>query len=60
MRFRIEESKTPGWWVVTDTHNGIVVRFKDKDYNGTQEVTILDDAHGEMGDVAARTATVAA
>ena len=40
----LEESQSlPGWWVLTDTENEIVVRFKDKDFNGTQKVTPLND-----------------
>lgn len=43
-RFIIQESQDlPGWWVLTDTDNEIVVRFKDKDFNGTQKVTPLND-----------------
>lgn len=43
-RFIIQESQDlPGWWVLTDTENEIVVKFKDKDFNGTQKVTPLND-----------------
>ena len=42
MRFKLERSKErPGWWVYTDTVNEIVIRFKEHDFNGTQEVTHL-------------------
>ena len=42
MRFKLEQSKErPGWWVYTDTVNEIVMRFKEHDFNGTQEVTHL-------------------
>lgn len=44
MRFKLEQSKDlPGWWVLTDTDNNIVIRFKDKFYNDTQKVSVLDD-----------------
>lgn len=43
-RFIIQESQDlPGWWVLTDIENEIVVKFKDKDFNGTQKVTPLND-----------------
>lgn len=43
-RFIIQESQDlPGWWVLTDIENQIVVKFKDKDFNGTQKVTPLND-----------------
>lgn len=38
-----ESQDLPEWWVLTDTDNEIVVRFKDKDFNGTQKVTPLND-----------------
>ena len=43
-RFILQTSQDlPGWWVLTDTENEIVVKFKDKDFNGTQKVTPLND-----------------
>ena len=43
-RFILQTSQDlPGWWVLTDTENDIVVKFKDKDFNGTQKVTPLND-----------------
>lgn len=43
-RFILQKSQDlPGWWVLTDTENDIVVKFKDKDFNGTQKVTPLND-----------------
>lgn len=43
-RFILQESQDlPGWWVLTDTENEVVVKFKDKDFNGTQKVTPLND-----------------
>lgn len=43
MRYKVEESKEPGWWVITDLLNGIVVRWHDHHFNETQIVTFLDD-----------------
>ena len=38
-----ESQDLPGWWVLTDTENDIVVKFKEKEFNETQRVTHLDD-----------------
>lgn len=44
MKYVIKQSKEfPGWWVVTDTENMIVCRFKDGDFNGSQKFTALND-----------------
>lgn len=51
-RFVLEESQgLPGWWVLTDRVNEIVVRFKDKDFNGTQKVTPLNDDSATLSKV---------
>lgn len=43
-RFILQESQElPGWWILTDIENEVVVKFKDKDFNGTQKVTPLND-----------------
>lgn len=40
----MQKSNTqPNGWVLTDTEEGIVVRFEDGKYNETQKVTIIDD-----------------
>ncbi len=45
MKYILQKSSTrPDGWVLTDTIHRIVVRFTDGDYNGTQQVTMLDDA----------------
>lgn len=31
------------WWVLTDTENGVVLKFEQHKFNETQEVTILED-----------------
>ena len=38
-----KSSQKPGHWVVTDTHHGIVIVFREHQFNETQKVTILDD-----------------
>ena len=43
-RFRLEKSQDiPGWWVLTDTKNFIVIRFKEHEFNENQKITFLDD-----------------
>lgn len=36
-----KSDERPGWWVLTDRENMIVVRFKEHRFNDTQEVTHL-------------------
>lgn len=44
-RFRLEQStEQPGWWVLTDTDNLVVIRFKEHEFNDTQKVTVLDES----------------
>ena len=43
MKYTIQESKDPGWWVVTDTENLVVLKFQEHQFNGTQKVTMLED-----------------
>lgn len=43
MKYHLQKSETPGWWVFTDTENRIVIRFLEHKFNETQEVTALDD-----------------
>ena len=43
MSYVMQKSETPGWWVLTDTENRIVVRFEEHKFNDTQEVTMLED-----------------
>lgn len=43
-KYIIQKSNTqPDAWVLTDTEEGIVVRFEDGKYNETQKVTIIED-----------------
>lgn len=64
-KYIIQKSTHPGYWVLTDTKNGIVLTFEDGRFNDTQKVTVLDDIPNpspealarimsEMGDWAAR------
>lgn len=44
-RFRLEQStEQPGWWVLTDTENLVVIRFQEHQFNDTQKVTVLDES----------------
>lgn len=43
-RFILQKSQEQeNWWVFTDTENQIVVRFENKRFNETQQVTMLED-----------------
>lgn len=43
--YLLQPSATAGWWVVTDTRRNIVVKFKEGDFNASQQNTVLfDDA----------------
>jgi len=41
-KYIIQRSSTPGYWVVTDKINNIVVQFEHGKYNETQKVTLLN------------------
>ena len=43
-RFILQPSQEQGFWVATDKENGIVVKFKEHQFNETQQVTLLEDA----------------
>lgn len=44
-RYRLDKSNDlPGWWVITDLKHLVVVRFKEHEFNETQQVTLLDDS----------------
>lgn len=47
-RFILQEGKEPSTWVVTDTTNSIVVRFKEHYFNDTQKATLLDNHITDM------------
>ena len=62
-----KSSERPGWWVLADTVNNIVIQFEEHLYNDTQKVSVLDDTEitehtandlarimREMGDYVAR------
>lgn len=43
-RFRLEKSQDlPGWWVLTDTENLVVLKFKEHEFNESQQVAFIDD-----------------
>lgn len=56
-RFILQPSQEPGFWVATDTVNGIVVKFKDHEFNETQEVTLLGDNRFKTAEEAMKYAT---
>lgn len=43
-RFVLQPSKEEGWYVLTDTQLLITLRFRAGDFNGSQNVTHLDDS----------------
>lgn len=42
-RFTVTPSRKAGWWVCADRLYGTVTRWRDGDFNGTAETTVLDD-----------------
>ena len=43
-RFILEKSQDlPGWWVLTDAENLVVLKFKEHEFNESQQVTFIDD-----------------
>lgn len=38
-----KSNERPGWWILSDRDNLIVIRFKEKQYNETKEVVFLID-----------------
>ena len=53
-RFILQPSRKPGFWVATDTDHGIVITFKEHDFNGSQKVTLLNgDTFGSVEEAAA-------
>ena len=58
-RYRIEKSeREPGWWVLTDTENLVVIRFQDRAFNETQRVSVLEDSPLRGADAAREMARV--
>lgn len=51
-RFILQEGKAPSTWVVTDTINGIVVRFNEHQFNDTQKATLFDNHITDMMELA--------
>ena len=43
-RFLLQQSQDqPEWWVLTDTENLVVIKFKEHEYNESQQVTFIED-----------------
>lgn len=42
-RFILQPSQKPGFWVATDTEHGIVITFREHEFNEMQKITLLDD-----------------
>lgn len=43
MRYLLQPSDSAGLWVCTDTENLVVCVFKNKDFNESQTITLLED-----------------
>lgn len=43
-RFLLQPSKEPGWYVLTDEQLLITLRFRAGDYNGSQQVKMIDES----------------
>ena len=41
-RFILQPSQDQGFWVATDTDNGIVIKFREHQFNETQQTTLLN------------------
>lgn len=41
-RFILQPSQEPGFWVATDTEHGLVVKFKEHQFNETHHPTLLN------------------
>ena len=45
-RYILQQSRDlPNWWVLTDTIEGVVIRFAEHQFNETQRISILDESH---------------
>ena len=43
-RFILEKSQDlPGWWALTDAENLVVLKFKEHEFNESQQVTFIDE-----------------
>ncbi len=45
-------SEHPGWWVLADTENNIVIRWLEHYFNDTQKVSVLNDKEITANDLA--------
>lgn len=42
-RFILQPSREQGFWVATDKENGIVITFREHQFNETQKITLLNE-----------------
>lgn len=56
-KYILQPSANKGWWVATDMEHGIVVKFKEHEYNDTQETTLLNDNKFKSAEEALKYAT---
>ena len=45
MKYKLQKSQDPGWWVITDTENLVVLKLQEHKFNETQMATMLEDCH---------------
>ena len=56
-RFILQPSQEQGFWVATDKDNGIVVKFREHQFNETQQVTLLNGDTFKSAEEAMKVAT---
>mgnify|MGYP002515843765 FL=1 len=56
-RFILQPSRKPGFWVATDTEHGIVITFREHEFNDTQKVTLLGGDTFDSDEEAMKVAT---
>ncbi len=56
-RFILQPSHKPGFWVATDTEHGIVITFREHEFNETQKITLLDGDTFDSDEDAIKVAT---
>ena len=45
MKYKLEKStQQPGYWVLTDTENLVVIVFEEHKFNETQKITLLEES----------------
>lgn len=56
-RFILQPSQDKGFWVATDTEHSIVIKFREHEFNETQQVTLLNGDTFKSADEALKYAT---